>query len=140
MRESAVYDALVVAIEGATIDADVGGESFTHVDMGGAAGGLTERSFVLRRVSLSESLNNNTRMPRASYELEIFYSQHPDVGERMLADAERLGGALWGLHTSQADVCRVEVGEWQPGVSVDVESMNSTVTEIVVRYSLDNGV
>ena len=141
MRETAVHAALVAAIEGATLDTDVGGEEFRHIDQGGAHGGvLTEWSFLLRWMGTVELPTNNQRTPEATYELEIFYAQSPYVARRMAADAERIGGALWGLHTSQPDICAVMVGRFEPGESPDVEGMNSTIVSVVVKYQLTNGV
>jgi len=140
VRGPATRTALVTAIEAAALDDDAGGEQFTYVDLGGAeVSAMTERCFTLHRTSLDLTEVMTARVPTVTYLCAVYYGMYDNVGDRMHQDAERLVGALWSLHTTEADVCSVSLSAAEFDAS-EVIGMNVLAFEISIKYQLDSGV
>lgn len=135
MRASAVKAAIVTAIEGITVDSNVGGESFNHVDLGGRdPGAVSERTFEVELVGVSPSIMITESAQIVSFAVTVYYATYPLVEDRIADDAERLIKALTRLHDQDGDIFRAGFDAIDVAPSGFMEGMLEASLPIAVTY------
>ena len=135
MRASAVKTAIVDAIESITVDSNVGGESFRHVDLGGREpSALSERAFLVDLTGISRSIYIQPQTQRASYVVTVFYASYAGVEDRISDDAERIIVAMDTLPGSTGDLYATELDTVDVGASPNVDGMLEAIVPVSVIY------
>lgn len=105
MRASAVKSAIVTAIEDITVDSNVGGEAFNHVDLGGREpGAISERCFEVELVGVTPSILITETAQIVTFAVTVYYAAYALVEDRIADDAERIVQALTRLYQQDGDI------------------------------------
>lgn len=102
MRASAVRDAIIDAIEAATLDTKARGSDVIRVlRHAREPESVAERVAMVRLIQGPDKDEANTCDAfSVTYQVSIFYAPSDDIDDRIAADSERLYLPLWRLHTN----------------------------------------
>lgn len=135
MRASEVKTAIVDAIEDITVDSNVGGEAFNHVDLGGRdPGAISERAFEVELTGVAPSILITESAQIVSFSVTVYYASYPLVEDRIADDAERVVKALTRLFEQDGDIYKTDIVEVDVSPSGLLEGMLEASVPIAVTY------
>lgn len=113
MRASAVRDAIIDAIEAATLDTKArSGDVIRVLRTAREPESVAERVAMVRLIQGPDKDEANTCDAfSVTYQVSIFYAPSDDIDDRIAADSERLYLPLWRLHTdASGDILDATLG------------------------------
>lgn len=138
MRASAVRDAIIDAIEAATLDTKARGSDVIRVlRHAREPESVAERVAMVRLIGLPTKDDANTCDAfTVTYQVSVFYAPSDDIDDRIASDAERLFAPVWNLHTHVSG----DIIEVSPGDGVVEENAGLVVArrDVRVLYRLDS--
>ena len=135
MRASAVKAAIVTALEDISLDSNVGGEAFNHVDLGGRdPGAISERAFEVELVGVSPSILITETAQIVTFAITVYYAAYPLVEDRIADDSERVVKALTRLHEQDGDIYRAAFDGVDVAASGFMEGMLEASIPVSVTY------
>ena len=135
MRASAVKTAIVTAIEAITLDSNVGGEAFNHVDLGGREpGAISERCFEVELIGVTPSILITETAQIVTFAVTVYYAAYPLVEDRIADDAERVIKAMTRLYQQEGDIFTAGFDGVDVAASGFMEGMLEASLPIAVTY------
>ncbi len=135
MRASAVKASIVTALEAISLDSNVGGEAFNHVDLGGRdPGAISERAFEVELVGVSPSILITETAQIVTFAITVYYAAYPLVEDRIADDSERIVKALTRLHEQDGDIFRAGFDGVDVAPSGFMEGMLEASLPVSVTY------
>ena len=135
MRASAVKTAIVDSLEAITVASNVGGESFTYVDLGGREpGALSERAFEVELTAVAPTILITESAQIVSFLVTIYYASYPQVEDRIADDAERVVKKLYRLFEQNGDIFKTDFEEVSVSPSGIMEGMLEAAVPLAVTY------
>jgi len=135
VRASAVKTAIVTAIEAITLDSNVGGEAFNHVDLGGREpGAISERCFEVELIGVTPSILITETAQIVTFAVTVYYAAYPLVEDRIADDAERVIKAMTRLYQQEGDIFRAGFDGVDVAASGFMEGMLEASLPIAVTY------
>lgn len=137
MRASAVRDAIIDAIEAATLDTKArSGDVIRVLRTAREPESVAERVAMVRLIAgPDKSAHNTCDAFEVTYQVSIFYSPSDDIEDRIASDVERLYASLYNLHTAAADILDCRPGVLSVSEDVGVVASRRDVT---VLFRLDS--
>ena len=135
MRASAVKTAIVTSIEAITLDSNVGGEAFNHVDLGGREpGAISERAFEVELVGVSPSILITETAQIVTFAVTVYYAAYPLVEDRIADDAERIVQAMTRLYQEDGDIFKAAFDGVDVAPSGFMDGMLEASLPVAVTY------
>ena len=136
MRASDVRAAIIVVVEGASVDATAGGrDKFVHVDTGGRE--LEQAPDRVFRATLTQPPRRTAYLTLDAYVVEytvdLYYTPSKQVEDRISADAEQVSYDLTILNQQADDLM---VSEVQPGSVFELDNLLVARIPVLVTYRL----
>ena len=135
MRASGVKAAIVTAIEAISLDSNVGGEAFNHVDLGGREpGAISERCFEVELIGVTPSILITETAQIVTFAITVYYAAYALVEDRIADDAERIIKAMTQLHEQDGDIFRAGFDGVDVAPSGFMDGMLEASLPIAVTY------
>tara|TARA_R110000824_G_scaffold95611_6_gene229862 strand:- start:592 stop:1014 length:423 start_codon:yes stop_codon:yes gene_type:complete len=136
VRASDVRAAIIVVVEGASVDATAGGrDKFVHVDTGGRE--LEQAPDRVFRATLTQPPRRTAYLTLDAYVVEytvdLYYTPSKQVEDRISADAEQVSYDLTILNQQADDLM---VSEVQPGSVFELDNLLVARIPVLVTYRL----
>jgi len=135
VRASAVKTAIVDALEDITVDSNAGGESFSHVDLGGRdPGAVSERAFEVELVGVAPSVLITETAQIVTFAVTVYYASYAQVEDRIADDAERIVKAMTRLYQQDGDIFNAAFDSVDVAPSGFMEGMLEASIPVAVTY------